>query len=432
MISTQMHRISIVLALVCTATTFAQEDPRSRRLYIRDGQLHRGSNPATLRGIETPDFFVPSTSDETIVKTFVRVSECGATAVWFNLEGLSADGQSIDATYVDGLRNVKSKSLYRSIMPVCRVLGDESLTGHEARLAAVRTVAKKFKKEYGMLYWIDGPDASVLVKEFKKRAPRLLTLATVGGDVDLVSSMSDAKTGRVSLVVGTIPERIDSATLCLMPAGDATYAAYEEASTDPRELLSVAPTTVGLTENETSEGFVSLFDGRSMDEWIVTGRDKEAWVIRDGTLEFIRPGGGVVRSRKRYDDFVLRLEWKLFRPGSNSGVFLRAPRSNRASKIGFEFQLMGDHGKEPGIHTTGAIYSVVAPLATPTNPVGEWNTIEIYLNGPKYKATLNGVVVQDRDFDDLPELKHRLRRGFIGLQDHHNKVAFRNIRIKEL
>ena len=127
----------------------------------------------------------------------------------------------------------------------------------------------------------------------------------------------------------------------------------------------------------------------------------------------------------------LCLEWKI-EEGGNSGIFLRAPRAARCSRIGMEFQLRGDHGREPTDDSTGAIYDVLAPVVNAGRPAGEWNEVEILLDGTYLKATLNGQIVHDIDFHDHPGLQFRLRRGFIGLQDHGNYVAFRNIRLLRL
>ena len=136
-------------------------------------------------------------------------------------------------------------------------------------------------------------------------------------------------------------------------------------------------------------------------------------------------------TRDRYDNFVLRFEFRIVQDG-NSGVFIHAPRDCRQSKIGFEFQILGDYGEEPNKTSTGSVYDQVTPRLNAGKPAGEWNTAEVRLNGPHYKAILNGKQIQDVNFDDVPELKYRLRKGFIALQDHNNEVAFRNLRIKKL
>jgi hypothetical protein len=97
-----------------------------------------------------------------------------------------------------------------------------------------------------------------------------------------------------------------------------------------------------------------------------------------------------------------------------------------------EFQLQGDSGTPVTNQTSGAVYVVLPPRVNAAKPEGEWNSVEVTLNGPKLKAVLNGEVIQDTNLDDTEELRPRLRRGFIGLQDHASYVAFRNIRVKKL
>ena len=82
--------------------------------------------------------------------------------------------------------------------------------------------------------------------------------------------------------------------------------------------------------------------------------------------------------------------------------------------------------------TVPALYDVLPAIKVAARPEGEWNEVEIMLTGPYLKATLNGVLVQDVNFDEHEELRYRLRRGFIDLQDHDSYVLFRNVRIKEL
>jgi hypothetical protein len=154
-------------------------------------------------------------------------------------------------------------------------------------------------------------------------------------------------------------------------------------------------------------------------------------VNAEGDFEFKEQGGKAILTRNRYDNFILRLDYKIAE-GGNSGVFLRAPRAARQSKIGMEFQIHGDVGAPVGDDMTGAIYLVVPPTVNATNPPMTWNSLEIELNGSHMKATLNGQVVHDFDMDTVEELKYRLKDGFIGLQDHNHFVAFRNVRIKEL
>lgn len=421
--------VIVVLGAICAA---AAQDPASRRQIVRNGVLYRGTSAATVRAIETQGLFTPRATEEDVIKTFIRVSDVGGTGVWFDLEGLGEDGMSIDPAHVEALRKVKAECIYRYIAPVCRLFGGSAKTDREFRMNAVRTVAKTFADDFAMIYWIDGPNSDALVEEFKKLAPKLTVLSPRGGDLALIYPQDKPSDRQPSFVVGAIPGPWNSPLHCLMPGDETAYAAFEEAAADPIERLPFTPTTIGLSEAEKADGFVSLFNGTSLEGWTITGRNKAGFVLKDGAIEWAAPGGGTVRSRDRYDNFVLRLEWKILEEGGNSGIFLRAPRANRQSKMGFEFQIMGDYGAPPGVQSTGAIYSVLAPLKNAGRPAGQWNDLEIRLDGPHYRAVLNGEVIQDVNFDDHPELRHRLRRGFIAIQDHSNPAAFRNIRIKKL
>ena len=53
---------------------------------------------------------------------------------------------------------------------------------------------------------------------------------------------------------------------------------------------------------------------------------------------------------------------------------------------------------------------VVPALTVATRPEGEWNELEIMLQGSHLRATLNGTVVQDLNFDEVEELRYRLGR----------------------
>ena len=83
-------------------------------------------------------------------------------------------------------------------------------------------------------------------------------------------------------------------------------------------LLGNSAATAG---EETEEGFVSLFDGKTLKGW--RGNVK-GYAVEDGLLVCKKSGGGRLSSDKQYADFVLRFDFKLY-PGGNNGVALRAP-----------------------------------------------------------------------------------------------------------
>ncbi len=188
-----------------------------------------------------------------------------------------------------------------------------------------------------------------------------------------------------------------------------------------------------LTAEEKADGWVALFDGRSFEGWTTLRPDWGAWHLEDGCI--VCGGsrmGPWLRTRRRFGSFVLRLQFKISEKG-NSGVFVRAPLDGRASRFGFEIQIMGRRLEKLDDHSsTGAIYASLPPKEDASRPVGEWNNLEIICQGASLRVLVNGRIVQDVDTRDVDVLKDRLREGVIGLQDHGDKAWFRKIRIKEL
>lgn len=167
-----------------------------------------------------------------------------------------------------------------------------------------------------------------------------------------------------------------------------------------------------------------------------------------GVLANATPGGGDIISREEYGDFELELEWRISARG-NSGVFFRAGEGTEdIYENAPEMQILDNGGHPDGrnpITSAGSNFALIAPSADVTRPVGEWNRarlivvgshVEHWLNGtklleyelwsPAWKASVAGAKFKQWPTYGLAT------RGHIGLQDHGNVVAFRNIRIREL
>lgn len=422
--------LGMVLAIAAAAS--AKEDGRGDRLRIKDETIVRGTTTRPILAVQQTNLCVPGLSDEQLIKTFVRVSETGGTALCFDLQGFNADGTALDAKNVQTAMKLKDAANFRWMPTVIHVLGSLQNADEAMRLNAIRTTAKTFANVWSVLYWIDGPKSGELAKEFRKLAPNVIVLAEDGGDVMLISDAKAAIKGKASLLLGALPPTDAPVKHCILPDDQTSYDALEEYSRQPAELKPWTPSTFGLTEEEKKDGWISLFDGKTLDGWSIVGDNKKGFEAKDGMISWVAAGGRKLQSRDRYDNFTLRAEWKIYAPKGNNGMYFRAPRANRESKMGFEFQMFGDYGKKPDKNSTGSVYDVVPPKANAGKPEGEWNQIEVTLNGSLYKATLNGVLIQDLDFDKNPELKYRLRNGFICISDHGNKASFRNIRLKKL
>lgn len=192
-------------------------------------------------------------------------------------------------------------------------------------------------------------------------------------------------------------------------------------------------------------GFVSLFNGKTLAGWTLVDQHGAGYGVTNGILFCARGGGGNLLTDKEFDDFILRLEFKL-EDGSNNGVGIRAPLDGDAAYLGMEIQILedgaADRGKWGKLHPEqyhGSIYDVLAAKRGALKPPGQWNTEEITAQGRHIKVVVNGKTVVDADLNDVtnPEIirKHPglfRDRGRIGFLGHGDYLEFRNIRLKEL
>ncbi len=203
----------------------------------------------------------------------------------------------------------------------------------------------------------------------------------------------------------------------------------------------------GLSAAESAEGFVPIFDGKSLKGWGGLNNDTSSYYVEDGVLICKETGNVHIFTEKQYANFVLRFQLKLD-PGGNNGIGIRAQKSAAPHLFGMEIQVLeddyyadGDPLKLKDYQHHGSIYGVVPAKTGHLKPAGEWNDEEIVCDGRRLKVVLNGHVIVDADLDkvkpvdeqDHPGLYHKA--GHIGLHAHGNygaKVYFRNMRVKEL
>ena len=222
--------------------------------------------------------------------------------------------------------------------------------------------------------------------------------------------------------------------------------------------MDQAPNT--LTAAERAAGWKLLFDGRAMDGWRGAYMDKlpeRGWEVRDGILSVQESGGGEaafggdIVTLDEYGDFELSVDFRLT-PGANSGikyfVIEEQPRTPGSAK-GLEYQLLDDVGHPDaklglrGNRTCASLYDLIPATNKPPVPIGEWNHARILVRGKHVEHWLNGVEVLEFERGGPEFLAHKAEskfkdipgfgeypRGHILLQDHGNRVSFRNIKIR--
>jgi len=217
-----------------------------------------------------------------------------------------------------------------------------------------------------------------------------------------------------------------------------------------------------LTFQEKKEGWQMLWDGKTTDGWRGAKIDafpNQGWVIENGELIVLASGGaesaagGDIVTTQDYSNFELLVDFKIT-SGANSGIkYYVDTEINKGpgSSIGLEYQILDDElhedakrGSQEGSRTVCSLYDLIqANPNKPIKPIGEWNTAYIKSINNHVEHWLNDVKVleYERGSDEflrlVSESKYAkwpnfglLDKGQILLQDHGDKVSFRNIKIK--
>jgi len=204
-----------------------------------------------------------------------------------------------------------------------------------------------------------------------------------------------------------------------------------------------------------NKGFTPIFDGKTTTGWHTYGENSagQAWEVSDGALHLntnVKEGRGDLVTDKEYENYHLKLEWKIAE-GGNSGVIFNVhedAKYDNTYNTGPEMQVLDNDNHPDGKihkHRTGDLYDLIPSKKETVKPVGEWNQVEIISNNGKLDFILNGEnVVSTTMFDEnwktlIAGSKFAewpgfgtFKKGKIALQDHGDEVWFRNIMIKEL
>ncbi|HMB61729.1 MAG TPA: DUF1080 domain-containing protein [Eudoraea sp.] len=233
------------------------------------------------------------------------------------------------------------------------------------------------------------------------------------------------------------------------------------------DVPEISYLTNQLTASEIRKGWRMLWDGKTSNGWRgarLDGFPDKGWEISDGTLSVLSSGGaesqngGDIVTTAAFSDFELSVDFKITE-GANSGIkyFVDAGlNQGEGSAIGLEFQVLDDE-KHPdakkgqnGNRTVGSLYDLIRAENTDSSRgknfkgVGNWNNARIVVKGGHVEHWLNQIKVVEFDrhsqlFRALVEKSKyeqwkdfgRIPEGLILLQDHGDRVSFRNIKVRE-
>lgn len=192
-----------------------------------------------------------------------------------------------------------------------------------------------------------------------------------------------------------------------------------------------------LGDNET----VSLFNGKDLDGWHIYLKDsrtdpKEVWKVKEGVIWCKGDPFGFLRTKEKYGDFKLVLEWRWPEEPTNSGVLLRMSDGDKIWPLCLEAQLKHERAGDvvgmgcdfnENIRPAGEFFRV-APRRNPSSEkkTGEWNTYEIICKGDTVELFVNG------EFQNRATGVQVSDRGYIGLQSEGSPIMFRNIYLTPL
>ena len=227
--------------------------------------------------------------------------------------------------------------------------------------------------------------------------------------------------------------------------------------------------TPGRMGSAPSDAIV-LFDGTNLEAWhkpkysygarmdvataMIKARENNeftdpGWTVKDGAL-IVKPGAGPIETKQAFGDCQLHIEWlspedpgKEGQGYSNSGIFLMTQ---------YEIQVLNSYeNKTYSNGQAGSMYKQSIPLVNASRPPGEWQAYDILFKAPQFNedgsvkkpATItafhNGVLIQDNFelqgpciFIGKPHYVQHPEKMPLLLQDHGDKVRFRNIWIREL
>jgi len=227
-------------------------------------------------------------------------------------------------------------------------------------------------------------------------------------------------------------------------------------------VLLIAPAVQArdnrLTRKEKREGWILLFDGKSLDGWRVAGdsvmRSDAGWSVEDNCLKVEWKEGNRNRNiitKQEFSDFEFSVEWKLA-PGSNSGIIyhLGDTFTEASPCTGPEYQIIDELGWPVPLseaHFTGVDYAMHVELENKRlHPAGSFNVSKIVFHGGHVEHWLNGEKIVE--FEAWTEdWYNRLRQsrwvnnpcygenrsGAFSLQNYRNcTLWFKNIKVKPL
>ena len=197
-------------------------------------------------------------------------------------------------------------------------------------------------------------------------------------------------------------------------------------------VLGAASVWIGAVswiEADDEPPFTSLFDGKTLKGWVPQHTDR--FFARDGAI--VNDGGtGWLRSEKSYRDFEFQAEYRVIKPGSDSGIFFRATAESMDKEPHwparcYQLQVIDGEGNGMlfghGLAPPRFERKAEALKAAIKDPK-QWQKIRLKVVGARAEAAFNDVVVTTSEAIQVPE-------GYLGLQAEDGHIEWRALKVRE-
>jgi hypothetical protein len=205
-----------------------------------------------------------------------------------------------------------------------------------------------------------------------------------------------------------------------------------------RLLLSLAAAFTSAAIAADSDGWVTIFDGKSLDGWKANEKP-ETFTVKDGVLVvkgdrshlfYVGPVNG-----GKFTDFEFQAEI-MTKKGANSGVYFHtAFQPDGWPSKGYEIQVNNTH-TDP--KKTAGIYGIKDNMTAPAKD-DEWFTLYIKVEGKRIVTKVNDKVISDYTEEENPKREGQFKQRLIGsgtfaIQGHDpgSEIHYRNIKVKPL
>jgi hypothetical protein len=191
-------------------------------------------------------------------------------------------------------------------------------------------------------------------------------------------------------------------------------------------------------KKDTKSEKIDLFNGKDLSNWTFYLKDQSVdpatvFNIKEGVINIKGDPFGYMRTKEKYSDYKLHVEWRWPSEATNSGVFVHGQEPDAIWLRCIECQLMagnaGDfvcmNGADMTEHKDKTKWVVAKMAASSEKAVGEWNTMEVTCKANSVEVFINGVLQNKATNTNISS-------GSICLQSEGKEVQFRNVYLTKL